>query len=121
MFPQVPSRADLVLASPLFPRAIVHRGNGATITIEAPRASADVYYVQGVTVNGSPSTKPWVSESFVANGGKITYDLAATPNTTWGTAAADAPPQAGLPASHPIVAPNAEHAKTVGGPQILAE
>ena len=121
MFPQVPSRADLALASPLFPRAIVHRGNGATITIEAPRASADVYYVQGVMVNGSPSTKPWVSESFVANGGTITYALAETPNTTWGTAAADAPPQAGLPAYHPIVAANAEHAKTVGGVQILAE
>ncbi len=29
--------------------------------------------------------------------------------------------QAGLPAYHPIVAANAEHAKTVGGPQILAE
>ncbi|WP_328646742.1 GH92 family glycosyl hydrolase [Amycolatopsis sp. NBC_00348] len=104
MFPQVPSRADLVLASPLFPRAVVHRGNGATITVEAPRASADTYYVQGVRVNGSPSAKPWVSESFVANGGTITYDLSTTPNPTWGTASADAPPQAALPAFHPNVA-----------------
>ena len=121
MFPQVPSRADLVLASPLFPRAVVHRGNGATITVEAPRASADTFFVQGVKVNGSPSVKPWVSEAFVANGGTITYDLSATPNTSWGTAPADAPPQAGLPAFHSIVAATAEHPKNVGAVKTLRE
>ena len=121
MFPQVPSRADLVLASPLFPRAVVHRGNGATITVEAPRASADTFFVQGVKVNGSPSVKPWVSEAFVANGGTITYDLSATPNTSWGTAPADTPPQAGLPAFHSIVAAVAERPKNVGAVKTLRE
>ncbi|MFD9889001.1 GH92 family glycosyl hydrolase [Amycolatopsis sp. NPDC059027] len=96
MFPQIPSRADLVLASPLFPKAVVHRGNGATITVEAPRASAGTFYVQGVRVNGSPTPRPWVSEAFVTNGGTITYDLGTRPNTGWGTAPADAPPQAPL-------------------------
>ncbi|GAA1986329.1 GH92 family glycosyl hydrolase [Amycolatopsis minnesotensis] len=97
MFPQVPSRADLVLASPLFPRAVVHRGTGATISIDAPAASSGTFYVRGARVNGAPTTRPWVSEAFVANGGTISYDLGTKPDTGWGTAPADAPPQAALP------------------------
>jgi predicted alpha-1,2-mannosidase len=100
MHPLTPGRAELMLASPLFPRVIVHRANGKTITITAPAASLDTFYVQSLKVNGQPSTKPWLPESFVGAGGTIDYTLATTPNLAWGSKPEDAPPSFGprLPA-----------------------
>ncbi|GAA1665706.1 hypothetical protein GCM10009765_14050 [Fodinicola feengrottensis] len=92
MYPEIPGRSELVLASPLFSQITITRGNGATITITAPNASESVKYVQSLNVNGQASTKPWLSEAFVASGGNLDFTMGATPNTTWGTAAADAPP-----------------------------
>ncbi|MDX6346610.1 MAG: hypothetical protein QOF84_1400 [Streptomyces sp.] len=92
MYPEVPGRSELVLASPLFPKITVHRGSGQTITINAPNASADTYYVQSLKVNGADSEKAWLPESFVADGGTLDYTLGTTPNTTWASAPADAPP-----------------------------
>ncbi len=92
MYPQVPSRAELVLASPLFPFARVNRDHGKSITVLAPKAAPDAPYVQRLKVNGRESTKPWLPESFVQRGGLVEFSLGTTPNTSWGTAAADAPP-----------------------------
>lgn len=96
MYPQVPSRADLVLASPLFPHIVIHRGNGKTITIDAPGANADTKYVKSLTVNGRSSDKPWLSSSLVSHGGRLRYGLQTTPSS-WGSDAADAPPSLSNP------------------------
>jgi putative alpha-1,2-mannosidase len=92
VYPGIPGRAELLLGSPLFPRVIVRRANGKTITIRAPQAGADVPYVQSLRVNGQLSTKPWLPELFVATGGELDFVLSTTPNTTWGSNPADAPP-----------------------------
>jgi predicted alpha-1,2-mannosidase len=92
MYPQVSSRAELVLGSPLFPKIKVNRDGGRDITITAPRAAADAPYVRALKVNGRASTKPWLPESFVQRGGKLDYTLGTTPNTAWGADPADAPP-----------------------------
>jgi predicted alpha-1,2-mannosidase len=92
MYPQVPGRAELVLASPLFPKITVHRASGQTITINAPGASADTYYVRSLAVNGTASDQAWLPESFVAKGGTLDYTLGTTPDTTWGSTAAVRPP-----------------------------
>ncbi|GAA1692371.1 hypothetical protein GCM10009745_42190 [Kribbella yunnanensis] len=92
MYPQVPGRSELVLASPQFPTVRIDRGNGKTITINAPNASDSVKYVQSLRVNGQASNRAWLSEDFVAAGGTLDYALGATASTTWASAAADAPP-----------------------------
>lgn len=92
VYPLSPGRAELLLASPLFPQVIVHRSNGVTLTISAPSASAATFYVQSLTVNGTTSTKPWLPESFVTNGGTLTFTLGTSANTSWGSTTADAPP-----------------------------
>ncbi|WP_051839979.1 GH92 family glycosyl hydrolase [Streptomyces sp. NRRL F-5126] len=92
MYPQVPSRADMVLSAPLFPRAVVHTGHGRTIRVNAPRASASNTYIQGLRVNGRSSGKPWVPASFVSRGGTLDYTLGSTPDKAWGSAASDVPP-----------------------------
>ncbi|MFL4903852.1 GH92 family glycosyl hydrolase [Streptomyces sp. MMS24-I2-30] len=92
MYPQVPGRADMVLSAPLFPHAVIHTGNHKTITVNAPAASADNIYVQGLRTDGKKSDKPWVPASFVTRGGTLDYTLGAKPDTSWGSAKADAPP-----------------------------
>jgi predicted alpha-1,2-mannosidase len=92
MFPETPGTANLVLASPLFPQITIHRPGGQVIQISAPGASANVYYVQSLNVNGMPSTSPWLPASFIANGGTLNYTLSTTPNPAWGADPVDAPP-----------------------------
>jgi predicted alpha-1,2-mannosidase len=91
MYPEIPGRAELVLASPLFAHSVIHRGS-ATMTIDAPYASADVYYVHGLKLDGIATNRPWLPESFVARGGRVEYELAAQPSAQWGSRADDAPP-----------------------------
>jgi putative alpha-1,2-mannosidase len=92
MYPETPGTATLVLASPLFQHITLHRPGGQVIQINAPEASANVYYVQSLKVNGQPSTRAWLPPEFIANGGTLDYTLASTPNVAWGAAPADAPP-----------------------------
>ncbi|WP_371663213.1 GH92 family glycosyl hydrolase [Streptomyces sp. NBC_00280] len=92
MYPQVPSRAELVLASPLFPRIEIDRPYGNDISIRAAGAAADAPYVHCLAVNGRTSDRPWLPATFVRHGGTLDYTLAATPSPTWGTAPSDAPP-----------------------------
>ncbi|GLZ31850.1 alpha-1,2-mannosidase [Lentzea sp. NBRC 105346] len=91
MHPLAPGRGELLLASPLFPKIVVHRAGGTTLTINAPGASANNKFVQSLRVNGATTTKPWLPESFL-NGGTVDYTLGTTANQSWGTAAADQPP-----------------------------
>ncbi|POX45511.1 alpha-mannosidase [Streptomyces sp. Ru71] len=92
MYPQVPSRAELVLASPLFPRIEIRRPYGNDISVRAPGAAADTPYVHALRVNGRSSDRAWLPASFVRNGGRLDYTLAGTPDRTWGSDPADAPP-----------------------------
>ncbi|MDQ1656925.1 MAG: hypothetical protein QOD41_2008 [Cryptosporangiaceae bacterium] len=91
MYPELPGRSELVLASPLFPDVTIHRPGGQVLRITAPAASSTNRYVQALTVDGRASSKPWLPESFAQNGGRVNFTLGASP-TTWGSAPADAPP-----------------------------
>ncbi|MFC9691977.1 GH92 family glycosyl hydrolase [Kribbella sp. NPDC056951] len=90
LYPDVPSRSELQVAAPLFPRAVIHRDGGRTIRINAP--GADAPYVQSLKVNGRTSTKPWLPESFVRYGGTLDFKLGTSANVSWGSKPSDAPP-----------------------------
>jgi len=98
MYPGIPGRAELLLASPLFPSIVVRRANGPILTIAAPRAGAGAPYVRRLRVDGVRSTRPWLPESFAARGGRLDYDLSSIPDVRWGSAPADAPPSFPPPA-----------------------
>ncbi|GGY69325.1 alpha-1,2-mannosidase [Streptomyces olivaceoviridis] len=89
MYPQVPSRAELVLASPLFERIEIDRPHGNDISVRATGAAADAPYVRSLKVNGRSGDRPWLPASFVRDGGRLDYTLSATPDHDWG---ASSPP-----------------------------
>jgi putative alpha-1,2-mannosidase len=88
MYPQVPGRAEMVLGSPLFPKAVLTTGAGKKITINGKGAGQ---YVSGLRVNGESSTRPWLPESLISQGATLDFSLSSSA-TTWGSSPADAPP-----------------------------
>jgi predicted alpha-1,2-mannosidase len=91
LYPEIPGRAELLLGSPLFPHAVVH-GSGGDVVIDAPAASSATPYIHALSVDGAPYARPWLPPSLVEHGGQLHFSLSATPNTSWGNAADNAPP-----------------------------
>ncbi|MGW2566390.1 GH92 family glycosyl hydrolase [Streptomyces sp. NPDC001537] len=75
MYPQVPGSAQLALAGPLFPAATVHRGNGVTLSLLAPDASATNAHVRSLRLNGLPVNGPFLPEAVLTSGGVLHYGM----------------------------------------------
>ncbi|HEY2517490.1 MAG TPA: GH92 family glycosyl hydrolase [Polyangiaceae bacterium] len=91
LFPMYPGRAELLAFGPVFPSIVVNRANGTVLTIRAPSADTSLY-VQGLALNGKAQTASWLPESFIASSAALDLTMGTAASTTWGTAAADAPP-----------------------------
>jgi predicted alpha-1,2-mannosidase len=91
MYPENSGRGTLMLTSPGFPKETIHLGNGNAININAAGVSPSTYYVQSLKLNGSSYSKDWVDYSTLSAGASLNYDLGTAPSS-WGAAAADAPP-----------------------------
>ncbi|MBS7457353.1 GH92 family glycosyl hydrolase [Coralloluteibacterium stylophorae] len=84
LYPLYPGRADLVVGSPLFPRAAIERPD-AGIEIRADGAAPDAPYVQALRVDGEPSDRAWLPADFVERGGRLDFTLGREPNRAWGS------------------------------------
>ena len=91
LYPETPGRAELVLGSPLFPSAVVHR-IGGDVQITASGGGDGRPYVQALKVDGVATDQPWLPESFALKGGRLQFQLGATPDRAWGADLAKAPP-----------------------------
>jgi hypothetical protein len=91
MYPALPGDDVLVLNGPLFPEAVVHLPNG-DLTITGAGAADDAPYIQNFSVNGQPSTAPWLRFASIANGGTLAFTMGATADTNWGSNLLQAPP-----------------------------
>ena len=94
-YPEIPGRAELVLGSPMFSNITVHRANG-DVHVIAPAAATNAFYVQSLKLDGRPSSKTWLPESFALKGGTLEFELGTTPNKNWGTSPGDEPPSFGV-------------------------
>lgn len=64
--------------SPLFDKAEI-KVAGGMFTIEARNNSAENKYIQSVTLNGRPYTKPYIAHADIATGGILEFEMGATP------------------------------------------
>jgi predicted alpha-1,2-mannosidase len=92
MYPETPGTDTLVFNSPVFPHTLLHLAGGADITINAPAASTEAPYVQSLQLNGDSWPKTYLTGNQYLHGATLTFDLATTPNPTWGSGPAAAPP-----------------------------
>ncbi|WP_410642118.1 GH92 family glycosyl hydrolase [Amycolatopsis sp. lyj-346] len=88
IYPEIPGRAEFVLNTPLFGKAVLTTGAGKKITVTSA-GTGD--YVAGLKVNGADAAKAWMPEALVSTGGTLDFARSATP-TAWSSAPADAPP-----------------------------
>jgi predicted alpha-1,2-mannosidase len=94
MYPENSGSGNLVFASPGFPKETITLPSGNTITNNAAGASPTEFYVDSLKLNGSAYNKLYVPFSTLAKGATLTWKLGTSP-TSWGSAAADAPPSYG--------------------------
>ncbi|HLH58872.1 MAG TPA: GH92 family glycosyl hydrolase, partial [Streptosporangiaceae bacterium] len=93
LYPETAGAPVLVTGSPLFSQAVVHLPSGRALEISGAGAGDDQPYVTGLAVDGRPTQQTWVSASdLLARGGSLAFTLSSTPDRSWGSAPADAPP-----------------------------
>lgn len=101
-YPVNPDSGIYVLGSPVVTKAVIHldrdKYHGRTFTVTAKNNSADNIYVQSVTLNGKPLTRPWITHDELISGGTLRFVMGSQPNTLWGSTPADRPP-ATMPAN----------------------
>jgi predicted alpha-1,2-mannosidase len=84
------------LSSPQFPAALVREGR-ARLAIDAPGASDAKFYVHGVSLNGAPVARTYLTTCELRAGGRLAFSLGAVADRTWGTGTGAAPPSASSP------------------------
>lgn len=96
--PRPPRRDDRIelrhaycRCAPRFRKATLHLENGRTLTIDAPANSKTNLYVQGVSLNGKPIERTFVTHEELMAGGVLHFDMGPTPNRHWATGPGAAP------------------------------
>ncbi len=91
---------NYVIGSPLFTKATVNLENGQKLVINAPQNSSKNIYVQGLSINGQPYSKNWLTHSMLVDGATLDFDMGPQPSS-WGSRAEDLPPSITKPGESP--------------------
>lgn len=93
LYPDLPGVGGFAVGSPLF-SSITLNLPGHTVQINAPAASDGNPYVQGMKVNGAPTTSLWLPVSTLLQNANTSIDFALSnlPDTSWGNTPGDALP-----------------------------
>lgn len=91
IYPATPGTDVLTVNTPAFDKALIHLGNGKTLTINAAGANTK-RYISGLKVNGESQTKTYLPSTTLTTDTTLDFTLASTADTSWGTAESDAPP-----------------------------
>ena len=89
MYPMTPGKPDLALGSPMFSEAVITPPSGNALTIDATGTGP---YVQSATWNGAAWNDAYAPPGAITGGGTLSYTLGTSPDTSWASAAGDAPP-----------------------------
>ncbi len=90
IYPVVPGDPIYVIGTPWFEKTTLHLDNGKTMVLKAPGVSVKNFYVKGLTFNGKPWSKSWLSHEILTGGGTLEFDMDNKPGT-WGSAESDCP------------------------------
>jgi predicted alpha-1,2-mannosidase len=92
LYPATPGTGTLVIGSPVFPRAVIRLAGNRAITIRGRGAAGNAPYVQRLRLDGRPWPKAYLTSGQYLHGATLTFDLAAVPDRSWGSAPDAAPP-----------------------------
>ena len=90
-YPVCPASTQYALGVPLFRRAVVTRGDGTTLTIDAPENSPGTPYVHEVTLNGRNWTRNYLDHGDLVAGARLEFTLDSLPSYNRGRSPEDRP------------------------------
>ena len=90
-YPVCPASTQYALGVPLFRRAVVTRGDGTTLTIDAPENSPGTPYVHEVTLNGRNWTRNYLDHGDLVAGARLEFTLDSLPGYDRGRSPEDCP------------------------------
>ncbi len=90
IYPVVPGDPIYTIGTPWFEKTTLHLDNGNTMQINAPKVSSKSCYVKGLTYNGRPWSKSWLSHETLIGGGTLEFEMDNKPGN-WGSAEKDCP------------------------------
>ncbi|MBP0457643.1 glycoside hydrolase family 92 protein [Streptomyces bomunensis] len=83
LFPVTAGSSQFQIGSPFFDSTTIAYANGTKFTVKADGVSADDYYVQSATLNGSRFTNTWLDYSQIISGGTLKFTMGSKPSG-WG-------------------------------------
>ncbi|MCQ2153234.1 MAG: GH92 family glycosyl hydrolase [Bacteroidales bacterium] len=84
-YPVCPGKAEYMIGSPQFDRAVLHLEGGRSFTILTVKTGTDNRYVQSVTLNGRAYDSCRLKHGDLVGGGVMVFTMGDTPNEKWGT------------------------------------
>ena len=90
-YPVTPGSDEYAIGRPFVPKAVLHLTNGHSFTVVAEHLDAAHPYVGKVTLNGKPLDRVYLRHAEILAGGELRFTMQATPDRSWGTAAAARP------------------------------
>lgn len=85
-YPVTPASGIYAIGAPQFPEltiSLMERGKPHSFQIVANNLSAANKYIQKVTLDGKPITKPFISHSEIMKGNKLIFEMGSAPNYNW--------------------------------------
>ncbi len=83
-YPVTPGQNVYAIGSPLFRKVTIDLGNGRKFTVIANGASDANKYIQSARLNGKKYDHAYLTQSELAHGGVIEFDMSDKPNKNWG-------------------------------------
>jgi hypothetical protein len=124
MYPATPGADTLVLHGPEFQSTTVRLAGGKTLQINGSGAATGSPYVQSLNVNGTSTSKTSLRYGDIAGGSTLDFTMGTSPNTGWGSNAADVPPSFNdgftPPAAPPALGTNLALNRTATGSTVCA-
>ena len=77
LYPVCPGTGEYLMTAPLFRESVVTLANGKTLTINADHPERP--YIAGVTLNGAPVERHWLTYDEIMGGGELKFTLSAKP------------------------------------------
>lgn len=90
-YPVAPASNEYVIGRPFLRRAALNLPNGKTFTVVADGLDEGHDYIGKITLNGRPLETSVITHAQILAGGELRFVMQATPDKTWGTAAAKRP------------------------------
>ena len=77
LYPVCPGSGEYVLTAPLFRESVISLAGGRTLTVRADHP--DRPYIAGVTLNGRPVDRNWLTYDEIMGGGELAFTLSEKP------------------------------------------